>query len=109
MSEGFCLDCGTEIESFEGLSACPFCGTTGSPASHKEQVNVSINWFELRILCIWAERWANEKNIDVHTVYGIAHRLEKQFPNMTKLTLAGEISDLKRDFPDLETNIPGVE
>jgi hypothetical protein len=113
MCEGFCTDCGYEIESFEGLSECPFCGTTHAPCSNKEQVNISVNWHELRILAIWAENWASLHKDDDSTmlncIWGISHRVEKQFPGKPKLTLAGELSDLKREYPTLETNILGIE
>lgn len=107
---GFCMSCGLRIESFEGLSVCPHCESTDIPAGDSQQVTVSVNWHELHILCVWAENHANKSDGKLTSiVYGIAHRLENQYPEKHKLTLAGEVSLLKRKYPELETNIPGVE
>ena len=107
---GFCTDCGVHIDSFEGLEACPNCGSTGKPCADANQVTVSVNWHELRLLTIWAERFAHTFN-GAGTVYAIAQRLQKQFPDRTPLTPAGEIAQLKQQFgsENVETNIPGVE
>lgn len=108
---GFCIDCGLRIESFDGLSACPNCKSDSKPCGDANQVSVSINWQELRVLAIWAERWAHEKLGGAGLVYAIALRLQKQHPGRIPLTLAGEIDQLKDQFGhgNVETNIPGVE
>ena len=107
---GFCTLCGVDIESFKYLTECPNCGTTGQPCGVENQVNVSINWHELRILCIWAERLGLQcKPPSAGTVYAIAERLMKQFPERIPLTLAGEIGELKDAGYKVETNIPGIE
>lgn len=110
MSGGFCTECGVRIVSFDGLTACPACGTTGIPCSDDNQVTVSVNWHELHLLCVWAEHYAHSiKSPGV--VYAIARRLQQQFPDRHKLTLAAEIQEVKRQFGQhgFETNIPGVE
>lgn len=108
---GFCIDCGLRVESFEGLDCCPNCKSTSIPCHDGNQVSISVNWQELRVLCIWAERWGHEKAGGAGTVYGIAQRLEKQFPDMVNLTLAGEIDEIKSIYgsENVETNVPGVE
>lgn len=105
---GFCTLCGVDILSFKYLSDCPNCGTTNQPCGIENQVNVSINWHELRVLCMWAERWAAEKKLG-NVVYSIAERLAKQFPERTPLTIAGEIGQLKDAGHKVETNFPGIE
>lgn len=115
-NSGFCTDCGIKIPDFNAIvgDRCPFCGSKGIPCGDDEQVTISVNWHELHILTVWAENWAhhhpNKTETDMRTtVNAIAHRLEKQFPDKHKLTLAGELSDMKREYPNLETNVPGVE
>ncbi len=111
-----CLHCYkdfTEIE-IKGRDCCPFCGCKGIPCSPKEDIKIKINWHELRILIIWAENWARQiknKTNDIDsslTVACIARRLQKQFPNKTPLTLAGELTQLREKMPNFEikeTNI----
>lgn len=66
-----------------------------------EDVSVEVNWFELRILGIWAERWAAQyRDSDPkmqRTVAEITGRLHAQHPERPPLTLSGEIADLRRD------------
>lgn len=107
---GFCTLCGQKIEKFDDLECCPFCGTDSIPCDDSNNISVTINWHELHLLVVWAEYYANmTEGANVHAVYSIAHRLEKQYPNLWKLTLAGELSDLKRQFPTAQVNYPGVE
>ena len=99
MSAGFCTDCGTVLESFDGLDRCPACGTTGLPCASGDQVSVSVNWHELRILVMWAENWARQHKgcteTDMsRTVYGIARRLRAQHPERIPLTLAEEMGEI---------------
>lgn len=111
--EGFCTQCGVAIPTFHGLTCCPNCGSTGKPCGYENQVQVSINWHELRLLCIWAERWAcqhGEKDPSMPaTVYAIAGRLQEQHENMTAqapLTLNGEFARLKDAGFRVRTNMP---
>lgn len=106
---GFCIDCGLRVESFEGLEKCPNCNSASVPCYDENQVNISINWQELRILSIWAERWALEKRLGAGIIYSIAGRIEKQYPSLAPLTFAGELHQLKDEGYDVETNFPGVE
>ena len=110
MAEGFCTKCGFVIESFKGLTGCPSCGTTKSiPCDNKNQVNVNINIHELRILCIWAERWVGTfKEYDQaqsgEVLRSIVKRLLKQLPKGTSLLLCDEVKELKKEY-DVQTNI----
>ena len=108
---GFCTDCGAKIDSFENLNAssCPLCGSESIPCANENQVNISINWHELHVLIVWAEQFAKDSNMKT-TVWSIAHRIEKQFPHKHLLTLAGEMSQLKRKFPNAKIDgITGIE
>lgn len=111
---GFCIECSYQIDSWEGLKGCPNCASTSVPCSADAQVNISINWQELRVLCMWAERWGLEKVGGAGTVYSIAERILKQvqdeWPNAS-LTLAQDIGQVKDHFghDNVSTNFPGVE
>lgn len=91
---------------------CPKCGDKGTSLNPKEDVNIKVNWHELRILTLWAEWWANEIEKECPksalAIACIARRIQKQYPDKTPLTLAGEIEDLKKDgtLKDIQTNIP---
>lgn len=113
---GFCTVCSWRVESFEGLNACPNCGSTSKPCGDADQVTISVNWHELRVLCIWAERWAIEKvepSGDTGggrgVVYAIADRIAAQNPGRGALTLARELNDMRDAGLDVRTNIPGEE
>jgi hypothetical protein len=112
--EGFCTLCGEKIRSFEGLEKCPHCGTKGVPCGYENQVNVSINMHELRVLCIWAENWGQTKsddpNLSPDVVYAIARRLRRQLGDKdTSLTMADEFRQLKDSGYEFETDHPSAE
>lgn len=110
-----CTQCGSEFSDneIEEKTACPECGSTGVPMAISEDVEVKINWHELRILSIWAENWGRQcdkqeedesKKTNLYTVMSIAERLQKQFPDKTPLTLFSEVRDLRKSY-DIETDI----
>lgn len=116
IDETFVARCVRCNESFtesqiKGARACPKCGDPGSPMSPGQDVEVKINWHELRILCIWAERYADTiagkedvKSDIVKTVWAIVGRLQEQYPSFTPLTLGGEIGQLREQFKDMEVH-----
>ena len=93
---GFCTDCGHRIESFDGLNGCPACGTQSLPCGDEDQVTISVNWHEMRILSIWAENYQRAQQLG-RTVYSIAKRIEAQHPGRTPLTLAGELGEIAKE------------
>lgn len=106
-----CVQCNAEFTEAQtaGYGSCPACGNEGLPASPKQDVEVKVNWHELRILCIWAENYANSiagnedvKGDPVKTVWAIAGRLQEQYPSFTPLTLSGELGQLREKFPSIE-------
>lgn len=106
-----CVICNAEFTEagIAGAKACPKCGEEGLPASPDQDVTVKINWHELRILCIWAEHYANSiantegvKGEPVKSVWAIAGRLQEQYPSFTPLTLSGEIGQVREKYPDME-------
>ena len=117
-----CTHCGTEFteKELEGVYACPICKTTGVPCSIAEDVTIKINWHELRILGIWADNYAQSMPPDQdgskQLVGKIIQRIEAQYPDMTSLTLGGEIRKLQETYPSMtlmrgdgETLIPPKE
>ncbi len=110
-----CLECSEWSDDDETLMACPKCGSHGIPASSNDIVDIKITWHELRCLVIWAEQWVNINKTKSSTdmskiIYGIADRLYQQHLSKSPLTFAGEITDLKNTFKNVETRgIPGYE
>lgn len=109
----WCTVCGARFTHAEidGYSACPKCGDTGIPCATAEDLRIVVNWHELRILGIWAENYAQQCDSKdktgaslIKTVHAITRRLQRQFPDKTKLTLSGEIADLRGDGMSVETH-----
>jgi len=92
---------------------CPRCGTKSLPCDPARDVDVRINWHELRILCMWAERWGLEaegrgEGGATDVVYAIAGRLKAQHPTQSALTLIDELRGVRKALPGsrVETNHP---
>jgi predicted nucleic acid-binding Zn-ribbon protein len=112
-----CVLCNKEFteKEIENSTCCPNCGCKGIPVAPENDVNVKINWHELRILVIWAENWAHQiaksdpEKYDYapESIYAIAHRLEKQHPKKGSLSLAGEIKELRQHYPGVQSTHPG--
>ncbi len=96
---GFCTECRFKIKSFEKLIKCPNCDTTTVPCSIENNVKIKINWHELSILCMWAERWGMRIQ-QPGIIYGISHAIEKQYPDKGALTLVDQVNEVKKEFPD---------
>lgn len=115
--DGFCTSCNAQIKSFDGLSACPTCGTANTPCAFENQFTISINHQELRILIIWAENFVQSlKELDQHraakTLNAILNRINKQLPtNKQVMSLSNEINDLKKMLgPDnVQTNFVNLD
>ena len=103
--EGFCTECTGEIQTFNGLTNCPHCGTKGVPCAHKDDVEIKVNWHELRLLIMWAERWQRQNNLG-RVVYAIAHRIKAQYPERSSLTLAGDLGEVAQRFPGTAVTDP---
>jgi len=100
-----CTKCYEEFseEETKNVSCCPKCGCKELPMSISQDVEIKINWHELRLLCIWAENWAEAKCDDDarSTFEAIVERLEKYRPEgSAALTIAREVKDLQEIYPD---------
>ena len=107
-----CLECGKEVEPDEKLMCCPGCGSTGVPVDLKKELTVRTTWHELRILVMWAERWASsaeekkESEKMLKVVYRIADRIQAQHLDQESgLTFASELSGLRAEFGEVEQNV----
>lgn len=58
-----CAICGTEFISSElkekNIRECPNCKTTIKPLRISEDGYIKLNWQDIRVLAIYAQRWAN--------------------------------------------------
>lgn len=106
-----CVLCSSDFTNsqLKSAKACPKCGEEGLPMSPQQDVEVKINWHELRILTMWAENWANHikdtldvKGSPIKSIFAIAKRLQDQHPLMSPLTLSGEFEQLKQAYPGSE-------
>lgn len=115
-AEGFCTKCGKDIETFEDLTACPFCGTKGVPCSYEEQLNIEINRHELRILTIWSE-WHVSDTKDEHqqaqmadTLRSVVGRLKAQLPDRMRadLLVSDELKAIRGSGFNVDTNMTEI-
>jgi len=103
-----CVDCYKEFSrlEIEGAKACPACGSKGVPMLISQDVTIRINWHELRILAIWASRWADKENFPDDgraTLQNILKRLRTYRPaGSAPLTLIEEFKELQKTFPGAE-------
>lgn len=108
---GFCTKCGVSVKEFkDDMDRCPSCGYQGYPGLWSEQYLVSINNIELRVLCIWAERWVNcikneQTQADCATILrSVVDRLLTQLPEGSILTLSDDIKAIREHGLDVDTN-----
>lgn len=110
---GFCTLCGFKVDNFEGLTSCPSCSHTGVPCGNENQVTVSVNIQELKVLCMWAENWAHQHKEETpympDVIYAIAHRLRQQLPKNIALTMSDEFEQLRKSGYNFKTNHPAED
>ncbi len=115
-----CLRCSANInpqdprlfdEEHPFYGGCPECGETGIPADLDDSVNIKITWHELRVIVMWAERWASA-NVDkpenksmLETVYGIADRVQFQHIDKPGLTFRSELTALSEAGYKITQNV----
>lgn len=98
-----CLNCSSEFTyaETEGVNRCPKCATTTLPGIIKYDVDLKINWQELRILVMWASNYAKTLGTDAQfTMACIADRLRKLRPEPAagNLTLLEDIQDIANEL-----------
>lgn len=99
-----CTLCGAEFtdEQIRDATCCPNCRHTGVPMAIADDVQVRINWHELRILVMWAHWWAERHKTEhpamVPVVASIAERIAEQHLDKGPLTFAGDISKAREEL-----------
>ncbi|RLD65132.1 MAG: hypothetical protein DRI84_07440 [Bacteroidetes bacterium] len=86
-----CIVCRTEFtdEEIKGNQGCPICGYRGLTMFTDGDINIDINWFELRLLCMWAEALALQVG-DKHSLnafYSMVNEIKEQLPECGKITM----------------------
>lgn len=119
-----CIKCDAAftLEQIKGYNFCPNCKTKTLPKSPKEDVNININLYELKILCMWAENYSIEidnKNLDNpnyellrDTILKISSRIKKQLPPEFKnycLTWKDEMGEFEKAGINAELYRDGKE
>lgn len=113
-----CTICRTETLENDipaDAAACPKCGTESLPEFVDHDVDVRINWHELRVLCMWAKNWEVANNFTKdHTLPSIidiiTSQLEKYRPvDGAPLSLLGELTQVAEQFGLDATLIHGDE
>lgn len=107
MKKTRCTDCYAEFDDAElrGKNACPSCGTKSVPMAIAQDVTIKINWHELRILTMWASRWADQMSGDRadvrrRTLQSLLRRLNAFRPTGAgALTIVGEVKELQKHYP----------
>ncbi len=105
-----CVLCRAEVSIAVGnvSEGCPNCGTPVLPMDIMDDVELKINWHELKLLCLWSERWANhtdtneeaftgEKGKISSILFSIVGLLQEQFPSFDPLTMSGEVALADRE------------
>lgn len=116
-----CTLCAAEFsdEELRDASSCPGCGTESLPMAIADDVQITINWHELRVLGMWSSNWAAAHfpaTDSAKALASILHRIACQHPEkaaVCPLTLAGEVGQLRHAIEDgelpgfsgLETNV----
>jgi len=94
-----CIVCRTEYEheELDGSVGCPICGYQGLTMLTNGDVTIDINWFELRLICMWAESLALQVG-DTHSLnafYSVVNELKKQLPESGKITMFSKPPDIE--------------
>jgi len=102
-----CTTCRAEFSDEEtvGVGSCPSCGSHGIPMLIAQDIEIRINWHELRILGMWASNYAiehlgtKEYQDSRRALASILHSIAMQHPELAAsapLTLAGEIGNVRQ-------------
>lgn len=104
-----CLECRKEFSlafiEETNATVCPGCGTPTLPLNTNQDVNIKINWHELRILTIWAQNFQDQvlnkdpEQTPIKCIEFIVQELEKQKPkDFPALSIMGELQDVADAF-----------
>lgn len=96
-----CIVCRTEFteKELENTTGCPVCGFEGLTMLTDGDVNIDINWFEIRLICMWAEALVVKLG-DEHSLnafYSTIYEIQKQLPSSGKITMFDKPPIMKDD------------
>lgn len=104
---GMCPICRRQFsrEEITGHESCPSCGGQMPPLHPSGFVEVKVHWFELQVLCSWAEKYALSWQMPhpelKDAVYAITEQLENQHPLKHRLTIARQLGEAAAANPNL--------
>jgi len=104
MKEIRCIVCRTlfDHKELKNNNGCPICGYQGPTMLTKGDINININWFELRLICAWSESMV--LNIgDEHSknaFYGVIKAIKDQLPNSEPITIFDQTPMINDTIPD---------
>ena len=100
-----CLVCRSEFsrKELQNNMSCPVCGYQGLVMLTSGDVSININWFELKLICMWAESLVLQTggSETIKVFYSIIKELAKQVPN-EKITVFNKSSDFSMLQNDLK-------
>lgn len=120
-SDSRCQVCNAEWNSFalkqSGLRGCPNCKSLLQPMKIEEDGYIHVNWQEVRVLAIYANRWSqifdlNTKITDEAKVvlHNILHKLETYRPEQGDLLIPrNDILQMERSVRDNAKGQPVIE
>lgn len=65
-----------------GVKGCPHCGTTAQLLNKKHDGYIKINWQDLRVLAIYAERWSSMFDMSIKGNQDAVKALQKILENL---------------------------
>mgnify|MGYP006863446007 CR=1 FL=1 len=107
MKEIRCIVCRKLFNHDELINnkGCPVCGYQGLTMLTNGDINIDINWFELRLICMWSEAMVLEIG-DTHSInafYGVIKAIKDQLPDAGRITMfdqAPELDDITQPVID---------
>ena len=75
-----CIMCRAEFteQEIETADCCPNCKTKSLPEDPKFDIQITINWHSLRILCMWAKNWEDKTKEEAEEKRSIVDVITKE-------------------------------
>lgn len=89
----------------KNIETCPNCNTKWPPCRIDEDVNLKINWFDLRLLANFAVRWSDSLTEDEGNaravLQAVLKRISQHRPkDAPALTIYQEVKELQQIMPN---------
>lgn len=106
-----CTECFQEFDIQASVVACPGCGSKEIPEDCALDTRLTLNWHSLRVICQWAERYAETFSPDEPAAKSkkyLEHIFElireQQTVGAGPLTFGDEIAQLREAYPDVQVH-----